>query len=441
MTIQDISVALAAKKITSVELVKQAIAAATTHREKNAIGVISPLALQIAKERDDERSRGTLRGVLHGIPIVIKDNLLYQDGTPTTANSYALRDLMPPFNATVVDRLIDAGAILVGKANMSEMANFLTDHLPNGFGSMYGQVLHPFDVAIDPLGSSTGSAVAVALGIVPAAIGTETNGSLLGPAYFNQVVTLKPSPGRVPQTGIIPISPSQDTAGPFATSVKDVALIMDVIAAAPGAFTTKLSQPPKGTVLYLTMEGWLDDWVTPAWIEAIKPQVMKRLTMLGVTVEERVITPESIDNGALLLSEFKPAIDAFLQSLGPAAPVTSMEELIAEYRRHPERAMTHGISLLEASLTHAKAVDDPDYLALKRDQQAQASWAERTLDEGYLAIVTTAWTDWGAIYGNPSVQVPEKTWQDHPRGVTFIGKKGEDDSVLALAHQYEQLLR
>ena len=175
---------------TSVQLVEDVIEKHRLFKDKNAIALISPLALSIAKQRDEERKLGKIRGPLHGIPVLIKDNILYADGTPTTANSFALKDFIPKNNASLIYGLIAAGAIIVGKANLSEFAYFMGDEkMPSGYGSLYGQVKHPVDESIDPLGSSTGSAVAVALGIVSLAIGTETNGSLMAPAFHNQMIS------------------------------------------------------------------------------------------------------------------------------------------------------------------------------------------------------------------------------------------------------------
>jgi amidase len=437
-TFEELKRRLELNETTSVNLVEQALKDIEAHASYNAIGVVSPVALTHAKQLDDERALGQLRSPLHGIPIVIKDNLMYRDGTPTTANSYALRNLMPRRNAVLVDRLLKAGVIIVGKANMSEMANFLTEGLPNGYGSMYGQVKHPYDESVDPLGSSTGSAVAVALKLVAGAIGTETNGSLIAPAFYNQVVTLKPTQGLLPQDGIIPISPSQDTAGPMTNTVKDAALLMDVLTDQKGAFTDALEQPMSGVVAVLTMKGWLGEFLPEAWVETIKEDLIVRLQSMGLGIEMIEVTPEDIPNHLIMLAEYKHALDAFFKTV-PDFHIQSTEDLIAEYQRHPERAMKYGISLLEASLDHAKASDDPEYLALKADQQAKSSYVQDLLEkEGYRAVITFGWTDYGAIYGNPSVHVPEKTWKTHPRGVTFLGKKGSDADLLALAHQYEQ---
>jgi amidase len=276
------------------------------------------------------------------------------------------------------------------------------------------------------------------LGIVSGALGTETNGSLLAPALYNQVVTLKPSPGVLPQDGIIPISPSQDTAGPMTNSVMGAALLMDVLTDQKNAYVEALEQPISGVVGVLTMKGWLGDYIPAEWVEKIQPVAIARLKIMGLEIDEIEITPEEVPNALLLLSEYKHAIDKFFETV-PDFPIRSMEDLIAEYKRHPERAMKYGISLLEASLTHAKAPDDPEYVALKEAQKEQSSYVQRLLEEkGYRAVVTVGWTDYGAIYGNPSVQVPEKRWVNHPRGVTFIGKVGSDKDLLALAYQYEQ---
>ena len=231
MSIREIKKRLESKEVTSVELVKEALKMHEKWIDKNAIAQISPFAMYQAILRDQERNEGRIRGPLHGIPLVIKDNILYHDGTPTTANAFSLHDLIPPFNANLVDKLIEAGAIIFGKGNLSEFAYFMSyDDMPSGFGSMYGQVKHPFDEKIDPYGSSTGSAVAVKLGIVDLAIGSETNGSLMAPAYQCQIVSFKPTFGYVSKHGIIPISPTQDTAGPMANTVEDCALLMDVLA-------------------------------------------------------------------------------------------------------------------------------------------------------------------------------------------------------------------
>jgi hypothetical protein len=175
-----------------------------------------------------------------------------------------------------------------------------------------------------------------------------------------------------------------------------------------------------------------------AWVETIKEDLIVRLQSMGLGIEMIEVTPEDIPNHLIMLAEYKHALDAFFKTV-PDFHIQSTEDLIAEYQHHPERAMKYGISLLEASLDHAKASDDPEYLALKADQQAKSSYVQDLLEkEGYRAVITFGWTDYGAIYGNPSVHVPEKTWKTHPRGVTFLGKKGSDADLLALAHQYEQ---
>ncbi len=440
MTIKQMQEALSQGLITSVELAERAMARAEEVKDKNAIGVMSPLALERAKKMDAERKAGRVRGPLHGIPIVIKDNILYQDGTPTTANSYAFRDLMPPYNAEIVERLIKAGAVILGKANLSELANFLTrEGMPNGYGSMYGQVKHPYDESVDPLGSSTGSAVAVALDIVPASIGSETNGSLMAPAMFNQVVTLKPTNGLIPQHGIIPISPSQDTAGPFAKTVEDIAIMMDALTGNIGAYTKDLDKPVKGKILWVDINH-KESYIPEAWKEEIKSLAIPRFQAMGLQVDEIQIDEQEIDNATLLLTEFAPAMSAFLSTI-EGYRLQSMEDLIAEYKKHKKRAMKYGISLLADSLKYAKPIDDIDYLALVKQQQAQASFAQDKINEGYLAVACAGWTDWAPIHGNPSVNIPEPEWKEFPRGVTLVGELSNDQALLNLANKYQSFIK
>jgi amidase len=437
MTITQMQEALDQGLVTSVDLVNRALARAEDVKDKNAIGVLSPLALERAKKMDAERKAGRVRGPLHGIPMVIKDNILYQDGTPTTANSYAFRDLMPPYNAEIVERLLKAGAVIIGKANLSELANFLTrEGMPNGYGSMYGQVKHPYDESVDPLGSSTGSAVAVALDIVPGSVGSETNGSLMAPAMFNQVVTLKPTNGLVPQHGIIPISPSQDTAGPFAKTVEDVAILMDALTDQPGTFTKDLDKPVKGKILWVDIHH-KESYLPEAWKEEMKQRSISRFQAMGLQVDEIQMEEPQIDNETLLLTEFAPAMNSFLSTL-EGYRLQSMEDVIEEYKKHKKRAMKYGISLLTDSLTYAKPLDDPEYLALVKQQQEEARFAQDKIKEGYLAIACAGWTDWAPIHGNPSVNIPEPEWKEFPRGTTLVGGLDQDAQLLNLAYLYQK---
>src|SRR5882724_3323885 len=201
----------------------------------NAVLEVNSEARDIAEALDRERVSGRSRGPLHGIPIFLKDNIATADRLHTSAGSLALKDCVAPRDAFLVARLREAGAVILGKANMTEWANFMTTGMPAGYSSRGGQVINPYGTDLGPGGSSSGSGVAVAAGFCTVAVGTETSGSILSPANQNSVVGIKPTVGLVSRSGIIPIAASQDTAGPLARTVADAAALLGVLAGAdPG---------------------------------------------------------------------------------------------------------------------------------------------------------------------------------------------------------------
>src|SRR6266705_1248009 len=192
----------------------------------NAVLEVNSEARDIAEALDRERVSGGSRGPLHGIPVFLKDNIATADRLHTSAGSHALRDCIAPHDAFLVTRLREAGAVILGKANMTEWANFMTTGMPAGYSSRGGQVKNPYGESLSPGGSSSGSAVAVAADLCTVAVGTETSGSILSPANQNSVVGIKPTVGLVSRSGIVPIAASQDTAGPLARTVADAAILL-----------------------------------------------------------------------------------------------------------------------------------------------------------------------------------------------------------------------
>ncbi|MDY0294341.1 MAG: amidase family protein [Acholeplasmataceae bacterium] len=447
MSILELKKRLEENEVTSVELVQKAIEMHERWIDKNAIGVLSPQALLVASHRDQERKEGKIRGTLHGIPLVIKDNILYRDGTPTTANAFSLHDLIPPYDAFIVQRLMDAGAIILGKANLSEFAYFMSyDDMPSGYGSMYGQVKHPFDEKIDPYGSSTGSAVAVKLGIVDISIGTETNGSLMAPAYQTQIVSFKPSFGYVSKKGIIPISPTQDTAGPMALTVSDCALLMDVLAQEdqhdpstlglkrPHSFydgiDNKLAPSKIGLITFK------DKPYTKGNLEVVE-KATKKLESLGHQVIPIEIDVPELSNDPTLLVEFKYAINQFLNEVKGSTNMTSLSDIITFNQANERRCLRYGQSILTKANETSGDLTDPDYLSIRKELFGKASLLEEIMKEkDLIAVMTPFWMGFAPIYGNPSICIPEGIIDDIPKAIVFVGRKYDDKVLLRLAHLY-----
>jgi len=433
---------------TSLSLTMEAITKANLYREKNALATISPQALTLAQARDREIKQGKIRGPLHGIPIVIKDNIFYKDGTPTTCNSYALKDFYPSHHASIVDALTEAGAVILGKANLSELAYFMGDeNMPSGYGSMYGQVKHPFDEIIDPYGSSTGSAVAVSLGIVPASIGSETNGSLMAPAYQCQIVSFKPSFGMVSRHGIIPLSGQQDIAGPMATNVYDCALLMDALSFVdqqdettihiprPMDWTEAIEKPMRQARVAIVS---FVDQVYDAYDKVVLEKTKARLKKLGHTVVELTIPLPRLENYPTLLVDFKYAINQFFKQYHTEGTPPSLDALIAFNQKHQERCLRYGQAILEASNKTSGDIHDSHYRTIRQQLLLEARVFEDLMSAHNLdAIVTPRWLGFAPIFGNPSVCIPEGVFDHQPKATVWVGRLYDDRTLLSLTHHYQ----
>ncbi len=433
-------------KTSSFQMLQEAKKTHQKNIDKNSIATLSPMATLQAKTADQKRKKGFSKGLLDGIPILIKDNIMYADGTPTTANSYALKDFIPSQNAPIVDALLNEGAVILGKANLSEFAYFMGDEkMPSGYGSMYGQVKHPTDESIDPYGSSTGSAVAVALGIVPVAIGTETNGSLMAPAFQTQIVSFKPSLGMVSQTGIIPIAPSQDVAGPMATSVYDCAVVMDVIAfvdpldsktkaiSRPISFVERLAQPlSKKRIGYVSFSNQAYDHDDIEVLHQTKQKWMK----MGHEVVDLTIELPALDNYPTLMREFKISLNQFLKMYHQPNMPKTLKDIIQFNLQHPERCLRYGQSTLIASEQMPNTLDQT-YQDLFQKLTNEASQFQNLLVEKQLdALVTPTWFGFAPIYGNPSLCLPMGYVKGRPKGIILVSKLGHDQELLHLGHKF-----
>jgi amidase len=451
---KDYTVSTLIKKIHSKELSIYEISEYYLNRIKkydihlNSISEINPDLNHIIESLKKSKQKS----ILHGIPIVIKDNIQTNDQMHTTANSYALKDFLAPFDATIVTKLRDAGMVLLGKTNLSEFAYFMSnDDMPSGYGSLHGQVKHPYNEEIDPLGSSTGSAVSVAADLIPISIGTETNGSLMAPAYKTSITSIKPSLGFVSRYGIIPISQFQDTPGPMAKTVEDCALLLDVIYGYdPKDQATKICKSYTPSFYEATKKSIKDkkiailnyiykDFKYSKEEQDILNEAKILLTSLGATVVELDFELDDLNNEETLLIEFKHDINAYFESIKDSCSINSLEDLISFNQKHAKRCLVHGQSIFEAAQKTSGNLDDSHYKDIKAVQIEKAKKLENLLTKHHIdAAISTMRNSYAPIYGNPTISVPAKALIDlNPISLVFFGKKYDDENLITIAHQYE----
>ena len=436
----------------------------------HAVIETNPDALREAAARDAERRAGKLRGPLHGIPVLLKDNI---GATPmaNSAGSLALKDFRPARDAFLVRRLRDAGAVILGKANLSEWANFRSVHGISGWSARGGQTRNPYVLDRSPCGSSSGSAVAVAANLAAVAVGTETDGSILCPAAVNGVVGLKPTVGLVSRAGILPISFSQDTAGPMARTVADAAALLSALAgrdeadpataAAPGRavydYTARLSPDALRGARIGVLHSRLSE---AADIGGVFRHALDVLQQAGATlVDVPLATDGQWDDAEteVLLHEFKAGVERYLRD--QHAPVTTLAGLIAFNRAHAGTEMADfGQDLFERSEATA-GLGDPGYIRARATARRLAGplGLDAALDGQRLdALVTpTTGAAWridpkhgdnfpgagygaAAVAGYPSLTVPMGARDGLPLGLTFIGRAWSEPRLLGLGYAYEQ---
>lgn len=436
---------LNAFEITSSELVDIAIKKYNEYISFNTICCLCPFAKDRALELDNERRNGYVRSPLHGVPILIKDNILYKDGTPTSANSYALSDLYPPYNASIMEYLHNSGVVIIGKANQTELSNFMSDNMPSGYGSMYGRVKHPFNEDIDPLGSSTGCSAAVKLGIVPISIGTETNGSLMAPAYRCQVTSFKPSFGRVSKYGIIPVSPSQDTAGPISKTVYGCALIMDIIDRVDPKDITTIGVPrgisyldiidtpvKKHSVGFLYFACEYD-----TYSKIVINKSKEKLSKIGHQIIDIHLDTPYIDNSHVIKIEFKEAINIFLTEI-KVTKMKSLKDIIEFNINNSERCLKYGQNILEDVENNKYDINSHVYKCLKENCLKRSKCLEDILNYNNIDILACPlWTSHAPIYGNPSICIPEGIFDNVPKSMIFVSRKYDDHILIRFAHEYQ----
>lgn len=414
---------------------------------------------------------------LRGLPILLKDNIETVD-MPTTAGSLALVENAPGRDAPLVTRLREAGAIILGKTNLSEWANIRSSNSISGWSAVGGQTLNPYDPARTPCGSSSGSAVAVAIGLAPAAIGTETDGSITCPASVNGVVGFKPTVGLVSRTYIVPISHSQDTAGPITTTVEDAAIVLSVIAGSdpldPATAEADARKVDYRAALDSTsLNGariGVMRFLLPSYSEETRAEFERSLEAMraaGAVIVDITEPPADFRNiGAwelqVLMTELKVDVNAYLASTDPAQVKTrTLAEVIAFNDAEPRETVLFGQELfLRAEAT--TGLEDPVYINARASslRAAGPEGIDRMMaDNAVVALIapttSRAWTNdredddnaqgsasrLAAVAGYPHLTVPMGFDRGMPVGMSFIAGKWEDAKVLSLGYAFEQLTR
>ena len=434
---------------------------------------INPDALEIARQLDEERKTGKVRGLLHGIPVLIKDNIDTFDKMQTTAGSLALAGNVANIDAFIVKKLRDAGAVLLGKTNLSEWANFRSTTSSSGWSGRGGQVRNPFCLDRSPCGSSSGTGAAVSANLCTIGIGTETNGSIVCPSGINGIVGIKPTLGLWSRRGIIPIAHSQDTAGPMARTVKDAAVLLGAIAAFDP--TDAETHIERGEILndhtqFLDANGLAGKRIgIIAEMTGFNTKVdeqFKRAVDVLKTKGAEIVEGLSFENlrqadelsYQVLLYEFKADLNKYLEE-HPGAPVKSMAEIIEFNKKNSDREMPwFDQEIFEVAQAKGDLTSE-EYLKALADSKrfSGKDGIDAVMDKHNLVALIAptngpAWTiDWingdhysggssspAAISGYPSITVPMGFVHELPVGISFFGRAWSESVLLKIAYVFEQ---
>jgi len=474
--VREQGAAMAAGKLSSQQLVRRYLARIAAVDKAgprlNSVIELNPDALKIAAELDRERAAGKLRGPLHGIPVLLKDNIATGDKMSTSAGSLALDGVRATRDAFVAERLRAAGAVIIGKTNLSEWANMRSTHSVSGWSGRGGQTRNPHALDRNTSGSSSGSGAAIAASLATLAVGTETDGSIVSPSSSCGIVGLKPTLGLVSRSGIIPIAHSQDTAGPMTRSVADAALML---AAMTGV--------DKDDAVTNESQGKIADYAAALRLDSLRGKrigvarnffggstavdevVEKELAVLkaqgAILVDVKLPNTDKYNETEVevLLSEFKPDLAAYLAGYAPHAPVKNMADVIAFNDKNAAREMPH------FGQEHLIAAQDKEGLEGKAYREALANNRRYSREEGIDKIMREeklealvaptgglAWlTDYingdhygmsfsspAAVAGYPHITVPAGFAHGLPVGISFVGGAYSEATLIGMAYAYEQ---
>jgi amidase len=407
---------------------------------------------------------------LHGIPVILKANIDTADQMVTSAGSLALAEHVPPDDAFVVKQLRDAGAVILGKANLSEWANFRSTRSSSGWSSVGGQTLNPYDTARSPCGSSSGSAVSVAANLTAVSIGTETDGSVVCPAGINGIVGIKPTVGLVSRSGIIPIAHSQDTAGPMGRTVRDAAILLAAMTGTdPDDAETLNAESDRDYSSNLTADalngkrigvirGWYGEGSNPD-VDAIYETGIEKIQAAGAIIIDDIEFELDEMNDAeyeVLLYEFRAGLNSYLQK--SAAPVENLDDLIKFNDANADTVMPVFGQEIFLKTAEKGPLTDAAYLTALENSK---DFARRTLDKLIAEhqldalIAPTNGPSWmidningdsfgigssslAAVSGYPSITVPAGFVSGMPIGLSFIGKAWNEKQLIEIAYAFEQ---
>jgi amidase len=478
LTISDLQAEMESGKYTAAKLAEMYLARIGSVDKKgpavNSVIEINPDAQAIAEELDKERKTKGARGPLHGIPVLIKDNIDTADRMATTAGSMAMVDARPPRDAFVVRRLREAGAVILGKTNLSEWANIRCSYSTSGWSGRGGLTKNSYALDRNPCGSSSGSGVAVAANLCAAAVGTETDGSINSPSSANGIVGMKPTVGLVSRSGVIPISHSQDTAGPMCRTVRDAAILLSVLAGVdPDDKATANDQRKAATDYTKSLDpGGLKGarigvarnyFFTDAAVEVVMARALDVLKHEGATLVDPAEIPNmdkvSDPEMTVLLYELKADLNAYLSRLGPKAPVRSLKEIIDFNERNKKQEMPYFGQDLFVKAEAKGSLESREY------QEALAKCRQLARTEGIDAVMNKSKLDaliaptlgpacltdlvvgdhWrgesttaAAVAGYPSITVPAGFVFGLPVGLLFFGRAWSEPTLLKLAYAFEQ---
>ncbi|WML57504.1 amidase family protein [Neobacillus sp. PS2-9] len=463
VTITEIQEKLDSGELTSKELVLMYLHRISLYDQKlHSILEINPDALHIAEALDAERREKGPRSQLHGIPILIKDNIDTHDKMHTSAGSLALKDSIALKDSFVAEQLRKAGAVILGKTNMTEWANFMANGMTSGYSSRGGQVLNPYGLGtFDVGGSSAGSGAAIAANFAAAAVGTETSGSILNPSCQNSLVGIKPTVGLISRRGIIPIAHTQDTAGPMARTVQDAAILLNALCGKdeqdPITKTNPfnhfdfteflLKEGLKGKRIGIALDGFME--LLSKEKQAIVASAVEALKASGADIVDNIEIPSAKAKWKydVLTYEFKPDLNAYLNQLHPSVGIRSLADLIEFNQKDEEKMLKFGQAvLLESEGTSGTLTEAAYFEALEFDlYHSTKQGIDYALEKYELDVIIFPGEEGSHISakaGYPSIAVPAGfTAAGEPVGITFAGTAYSEPLLIEVAYAYEQMTK